>query len=367
MNLMTLVRLVVLVVLAWIVVALGVGVLGVGTNDSASATFYIPDPSLVDTFTLGRLDHPSSVRHRLIDRASGRVEPLLLPADKAWSLLSVSPWRDHQGFSTAVARWISRAEGEDAFSGLGVLKLPGGTLANCISLEVLPTGKPCWVPGRSSEILFPAGDGQLYRCDIGGTGEGDSTHASHGMSHGDGGYVVVPHVVTWDNTPPGAGPVYVCDPVMSAEPALRNLVFVALIQQTRVGPKRVNSALKIWWLRMDDDASTIVAAGRLTRPDRDEDKYDYVSERMPAIAVGAGGQISLVYLACERGKPSWQMRVVTLEFDRERLLPRIEQRSKDYRLVAEGLALAPLVVSADARFVHALDISGAHCEHTIAR
>jgi hypothetical protein len=120
-------------------------------------------------------------------------------------------------------------------------------------------------------------------------------------------------------------------------------------------------------LRMDDDASTIVAAGRLSPPDRGEDNYDNVSERMPTIAVGAGGQISLVYLACERGKPSWQMRVVTLEFDRERLLPRIEQRSKDYRLVAEGLALAPLVVSADARFVHALDISGAHCEHTIAR
>ena len=96
MNLMTLVRLLVLLVLAWIVVALGVGVLGVGTNESTGATFYVPTPSLVDTFTLGRLDHPSSAQHRLIDRATGRVEPLWLPEDKAWSLLSVSPWRDQQ-------------------------------------------------------------------------------------------------------------------------------------------------------------------------------------------------------------------------------------------------------------------------------
>jgi hypothetical protein len=118
---------------------------------------------------------------------------------------------------------------------------------------------------------------------------------------------------------------------------------------------------------MDDDASTIVAAGRLSPPARDEDKYDNASEQMPTIAVGAGGQISLVYLACERGTPTWQMRMVTLEIEREHLRPRIEQGSRDYRLVAEGFALAPLVVSADARIVHALDISGTHCEHTIAR
>ena len=205
MNLMTLVRLVVLLVLGWIVVALGVGVLGVGTNETAGATFYIPTPSLVDTFTLGRLDHPSSVQHRLIDRSTGRVEPLSLPEDKAWSLLSVSPWRDQQGLSTAVGRWISRQEGQEAFCGLGLLKLPGGTLANCLSLEVLPTGKPCWVPGQTDEILFPAGDGQLYRCNIGGNAKDDGNDGSHGTSRGDGGNVVAPRVVTWDNKPPGSG------------------------------------------------------------------------------------------------------------------------------------------------------------------
>ena len=42
------------------------------------------------------------------------------------------------------------------------------TVKNRITLDVLPTGKPCWVNGRPGEILFPAGDGQLYRCNIAG-------------------------------------------------------------------------------------------------------------------------------------------------------------------------------------------------------
>ena len=59
MNLMNLFRLMVLLAVGWIVVALGVGVLGVGSYDNTGPMFYIPDPSLVDTFTLGSLDRPS--------------------------------------------------------------------------------------------------------------------------------------------------------------------------------------------------------------------------------------------------------------------------------------------------------------------
>ena len=221
MNLMTLVRLLVLLVVGWTVVALGAGVLGVGTNDHAAPTFYVPNPSLVDAVTLGRLDRPSSTQHRLIDRTTGQVEPLQLPAEKTWSLLSVSPWRDQHGLPEAVGRWVSRVDGQDAFCGLGLLKLPSGTLTNCLTLEILPTGKPCWIPGHAGEILFPAGDGQLYRCNIAGDVSSERKSAVHGSARGDRGNVVVPRAVTWDNQPPELGNVYLCDPVWSAEPALR--------------------------------------------------------------------------------------------------------------------------------------------------
>ena len=88
-------------------------------------------------------------------------------------------------------------------------------------------------------------------------------HASNKASGGNFDNLIVPRTVTWDNKAPGSGPVYLCDPVLSADPALRNLVFVALIQQTGLGTTRVNSAFKLWWLQMDDDTSTIIASGRL--------------------------------------------------------------------------------------------------------
>jgi hypothetical protein len=40
---------------------------------------------------------------------------------------------------------------------------------------------------------------------------------------------------------------------------------------------------------------------------------------------------------------------------------------RHYTRIADGLAAFPLVVSADAKMIHAIDISGAHCEHMIAR
>ena len=162
--------------------------------------------------------------------------------------------------------------------------------------------------------------------------------------------------------------MYLCDPVLSADPALRNLVIVALIQQTGLGTTRVNSAFKLWWLQMDDDTSTIVASGRLlTRPDRGENEIDSVSERMPAIAVGFGGRISVFYLARKQEATTWQLRAVKLEIDHDLSPPRIVQGSDDDGLIADGFAMAPLVVSTDARVVHALDSSGEHREQTIAR
>jgi hypothetical protein len=367
MNLMTLVRLLVFVVVGWTVVALGAGVLGVGANDHATPTFYVPDPSLVDAVTLGRLDRPSGAQHRLIDRTTGHVEPLLLPAEKTWSLLSVSPWRDQHGLSEAVGRWVSLVDGEEAFCGLGLLKLPGGTLANCLTLEILPTGKPCWVPGQAGEILFPAGDGQLFRCNIACDGKNDRKSPLQGTSHGDRDNVVVPRAVTWHNKPPGLGSVYLCDPTWSAEPALRNFVFVALSEQECVAGTRTHSAFKLWWLVMNDEGDTIVSAGRLTRPGQDEKKNDKLSERMPTVVVGSRGQFGLVYLAREPDAVSWQLRTVKLEIDHAGRSVGIQPEREADTVVNDGLALSALVVSADAKSVHAIDIFGAHCEHSIAR
>ena len=51
-----------------------------------------------------------------------------------------------------------------AFCGMGSFRLSDGAVLSRIPMEILPIGRPCWVPGQDRTILFPAGDGQLHRC-----------------------------------------------------------------------------------------------------------------------------------------------------------------------------------------------------------
>ena len=47
---------------------------------------------------------------------------------------------------------------------MGSFRLSDGAVLSRVPMEILPTGRPCWVPGQERTILFPAGDGRLYRC-----------------------------------------------------------------------------------------------------------------------------------------------------------------------------------------------------------
>ena len=142
---------------------------------------------------------------------------------------------------------------------------------------------------------------------------------------------------------------------------------MALSEQKWVADTRMNSAFKLWWLRMNDEGDTILSAGRLTHPGQDEGKNDRLSERMPNVVVGTRGQFGLVYLTRERYARSWQLRKVKLEIDQSSGSVGIPREREADTLFADGLAISALVVSADAKSVHAMDISGAHCERSIDR
>jgi len=153
MNLMTLIRLPVLIAIGWTVVAMSAGVLGVGAGATASPTYFIPRPSFHDAVSSARAAHPGCEEFHLVDRTTGRIDPFPVPADDRWELFSVSPWRDREGNLEAVGRWIVRrsdARGQ-ASCGLGLFRLTDGVVKSRIALDVLPTGRPCWVPGRPRE------------------------------------------------------------------------------------------------------------------------------------------------------------------------------------------------------------------------
>jgi hypothetical protein len=368
MNLMTLLRLSGVLVFGWTALALGVGALGVGGHEvTHSRTYFIPSPSLHDALPCGRPDGPDRVKYHLLDRTTGRAETLNLPEDLAWSLLSVSPWRDQDGSLQAIGRWVCRLEGQDEFCGLALLRLPDMTLKSRINLDVLPTGKPCWVPGRPGEVLFSAGNGQLYRCSLGDRRGEDLSAKSQRSAESKGGDDAHARAVTWDTQPPGSGVVYLDDPAWSSEPALRHLVFVALSMRENRENRRVILPSRLWWLVMNEEGDAIVAAGPLTESKPDDSSNPAMFERMPNVVIGAGDKISLVYLTRAGREQSWRLRSAPLELDSATGRPRVKNSGSAARSLAEGLAPASLVVSADGESVYAIDCTGQTHKHSLSR
>jgi hypothetical protein len=354
--------------IGWMVVALGAGVLGVGAIEHGPATtFFVPSPSLHDAIAIHRPDGPDKMEYQLLDRTTGKTEPIALPAQPDWSLLSLSPWRDQDGNLEAVGRWVSRVEGKDEFCGLGLLKLPEMTVKNRITLDVLPTGKPCWVPGRPGEILFSAGNGQLYRCNIADESQDYPKAKSSRSRRGDGGPIASPRVVNWESRPLNSSLIYVADPVWSSEPGVRHLVFVALSILDTSGSKRFFLPLKLWWLAMNDEGDTILDAGRLIEPAPDDLQSERNYERLPTLVIGEGGKIGLVYVSSTPSRTSWRLRSATIEMDPVTARPRVKPRRGGQEVVAEGLTPSPLVVSADGGSVFGLDDAGHTVKYSIRK
>jgi hypothetical protein len=366
MNLMTFVRLLVLLVIGWTVLAVGAGMLGVGAHESSGSMYFLPRPSLQDALPLGRITHSIDAEYRLVDQTNGQTKPVTLPTHDTWSLLSVSPWRDRDGNIEAVGRWVRRREGEGEFCGLGCVTLADSTVKERVTLDVLPVGKPCWVYGRPGEVLFPAGDGQIYRCNIADRAREDATDDSRrdpGKNHDT---VAKAHPLAWATEKPTRRVSFLADPAVSSEPLLRHIVFVALTMQDYRRGQRVNLPSKLWWLLLDDEGDAIVNAGRLTVPGPDDPSDDATYERFPSVVIGARGNISLVYLTRNANERIWTLRWGRLEHDSETALPRM-RRVPGSNVLANDLAPSPLVLSTSGEHVYALDDSGQIVKHSIPR
>jgi hypothetical protein len=302
-----------------------------------------------------------------LDQTNGQTNALTLPAREDWSLLSVSPWRDKDGNLEVAGRWVCAREGGEGFCGIGCMTLPDSTVKRRVTLDVLPSGKPCWVYGRPGEVLFPAADGQLYRCNIAGQAGENRPDNSRRRPLKNDENVLEARAVTWATKMPGLGAAYLCDPAWSSEPLLGHLVFVSLSTKEFRNGRRVILPAKLWWLVMDDEGDAIVNAGRLTIPGLEEPTNDTIFERLPSVKVGAGGEISLAYLTRNSGQKSWQLRSAKLEIDAETAVPRMRRSGARSNALANDLAPSPLVFSANGECVFAMDGSGRIVKHSIPR
>ena len=353
MNLMNMVRLCGLVAIGWILMALGLGVLGIKGPEPAATNFFLPEPSLHQALAVCRSSLSGPEEYRLVDRSTGSTRLLSLPEDENWACLSVSPWLNQEGNLEAVGRWTRRNPTADqAFCGLGLLRLGDTTVVDRIDLDVLPTGRPCWVPDRPGDLLFPAGDGLLYRCRLAGgqdarreNGKGQQGVAHFGKSTG-------PRPVTWRCAVPGSGGTFLCDPVWSSAKELRRFVFVSLSLQSRVDSRRVYEPARIWWLEMNEHADEILGAGRLTGPELRRALSRSMDERMPTVSVDPGGKLTLAYLTRSQGSNAWRLSLAALALDPRTGSPLIAggpvEAASDLQLIAPTFSSDGQVVFASA-------------------
>jgi hypothetical protein len=360
MNLMSLIRSIGFLAIGWTVLALGVGASGVWTPASPSVSFFLPKPSLHDAITIGKPAWRSMEQICLVDRVTGKSEPMRLPSEEVWALLTVSPWRDQDGNVEVVGRWARHndALGERPFFGLGRFRLPDATVVNRIPLDILPNGRPCLLPGRTGEIVFPSGDGQLYRLNLAENSQGNARSGLPSEEGEEGVGTGSARPVSWHCVRPCTGPMYINDPLWSPELRLGHYLLVSLSSQKQLGKKILQVPHKLWWLKMNDRYDEIQAAGPLNGLVAKSSAIESVAQRFPTIAVGADGKLSLLYMTRQPEEKSWRLDSARLERDPKTGRPYLLPNEKARAVFTEGLAADPPLVSADGKCVFARASTG---------
>jgi hypothetical protein len=360
MTLMTLVRSIGAVAIVWALVAIGIGASGTRLPAPEASALLPAEPPTVDVIPK---DWPIGDRYDLMDLTNGEKTPIRLPAGKKWSNVGVSPWRGPGGELEAAGRWIA-PEGE-VFCGWGLFRLSDGAVLCRIATEILPMGRPCWVPGHARTIVFPAGDGQLYWCRL---ARGDEEPVIRRPSVYATGRSEPSEPVVWEVRPPGSGEVFLDNPVWSHEPRLKKWIFVGLRQKEPRGDRLCFGPPRLWWLETSDDARSIVAAGRLTGTVGDDTASGVVEEHYPNVAVRADGGIRVVYVERSTGEKAWRLRSVGLGFDpttgRPMAVAGGDGPTDEPR---EALQAAPLLVSTDGATVYGLSRTGGLASLTVGR
>jgi hypothetical protein len=308
----------------------------------------------------GRVFSDREYQPNLIDRATGAIVRVDVPAEDVLDYPACSPWQDEAGRFQIVCRWMQRSGRAEAHLpqefGLARFTFPEVGPIDRVVLDVLPVAEPCWVPGRSPQILFIAGDGQIYRY---GFGHGQAAGARPGP--GSEAEPARARRISWQTKMPGTGTVHFRDLIHPATPQLggRLIASIWYLADVRATTRFVGSQL--WWFELSDDGSTITAAGRLTPPeaeagagagsdDNSEGAGPSEEERLPSVAVTADGGLTLAYLHRMREQGLWELRTAPLVVDPA--TGRLRVRREEIRNVTQSCVATAPAFSLDGRAVY---------------
>ncbi|WZO99872.1 hypothetical protein EP7_001486 [Isosphaeraceae bacterium EP7] len=268
---------------------------------------------------------------RLVDAENGSIRRLETGRDDRIEHLSVSPWTDAESHQQAVGRWFHR-EGDSTQLvpqgiGLARVELPSGRLLDRIETRMAPVAPPCWSPGLEARVIFAAGDGRLYRYAF---EKADSPYSTSDEK---------PVALTWRCKVPGEGDVYLAEPTRPTHPQWKGKLLVSLNTQIMTDGLPKMSVGQIWWLKLNDAETEIVAAGLVTGANEKNQL-----ERCPTV-VGSPSNPALAYVSPGQNGRRWQLRVAPVEFLGEEGAP--VARTARSVVLATDCAPAPPAVSSD--------------------
>ncbi len=277
----------------------------------------------------------------LIERKSNRCETVPLPPENRWGQMSISPWPDAEGNTEAVCEALGDMDikTDRPFWGLARLQLPEGNVIDKVNLDLLPTGRPCWVPARPGRVLFAAGDGRLYFYDFAGwdSNPGESVDQSAAGSNNN-----TASPVSWKGTSPLGRSVVITDPVWPSHPRLRSFVFASVFARMR----HKQPMAKECWLRMSTDGDVIEESGLLRLPREKKAGDETEIKCYPTVEMGRDGTVRLAYLRRNASDTSFQLEVVRLELDHENGHPRVPDLCTP-RVLESDCAQSPPLFSSD--------------------
>jgi hypothetical protein len=299
-------------------------------------------------------------RCRFLDPDTGRY--VNLGVGRANMLLygTSTPWQKDGEEVQVAGLWMGRDPETVArgFSEFGIIRcaFPSGRLIDEIPLEIFPIGNICWFPEPPARVLFAGTNGKLYR----GTFPGDADLPPldpDGESESASGTHVAP--LRWGCDPPGGGVIRMSDPFWSTDPRMKDRLLVSLSYRVGSGREARYTPAKLWWLQIDEGATTIQAAGPLVAASGADELVE--EERLPSVSATPNGGLALAYLRRDKNSSHWDLRLAPITLDDDSGQPSV-QEVRTVRL-AEDVAIAQPAFSTSGEWVYGIPLANVSMTH----
>jgi hypothetical protein len=284
----------------------------------------------------GALFTPAEPGARVIDTETGIASELHTPPGDAVQWAAFSEWLDEGGQWQVVGRWVALSGGDGQLlhaTGLGRFSYPSGRPLDRIPDCPIPVCAPCWFPGPDPRVVYPAMDGKLYRCVFGRQGSGGVARPAEIAE------------VSWPRLPAGLREPFVAYavwPKTLGGPLIASVS--SLDAQRRRGP------LRLWWLRLSPDGSSVADAGPLSAGEHAADPE--VEWRVPSVAPLRGGGQRIAYVRVRSRTPSGELVVAPLRSDAQTGAPAVADGQA--RILADQVLGMPAAFSPDGAWLYAV-------------